>query len=666
MTIRLSRAGGQLLPVLTLLAASFAARAEEVVVPKGTPFSHEIRPGPGVSSVGWLSDYQPGLSGTPGDTRVYVLEGSEPGGTAVVVGGTHGNEIAGILTAVLLVERARVLRGRLIVVPHANNSAMSAEDTERSGPVWIVVKTPAGSRRFKYGARRTRPEHQGAPDPACYRHPASTEELDGEEARNLDRAYPGDPSGPLTQRIAAGILKLLIDEGADLAFDLHEAGPTSRLAWMIVAHPKNIDMAALAVLQLEEAGVEMKLEPSSETFRGLSHREWGDETTARAFLFETPNPGQASKAVRARVAGDSSLSLERRVGVQLSTLRAVLDAHGQTVPAPLRIELGNLPTLAEIERAGLGAFLAVPSVSPEPAPDLPAKADTAERLARRAMQTIREARERTAPEAVERSRRSGISGLDVDRLALIGDELTPLVTTMGRLESKRLATDPRWASLLVHQLAARGVGPGAAVAASFSGSFPGLNLAVMAACRALGARLVAVSSVTASTWGANEPGFTWPEMEALVVAAGVLPAASAAVSLGGSRDAGRDLSPEGLSSALRIQAAASAVLGAEALPPTSLAEAVARRRQVYRRILGGRAPIVYVNVGGNHASLGGATAGFRHAGGWLTAPAGGPAGTRSVMDAFLAEGVPALSLLDVGSLSRAWGLEDGGRASASR
>jgi poly-gamma-glutamate system protein len=618
-----------------------------------------------VTSVRWLSDTLPGLSGTPGDTRVYVLESFEPGGTAVVVGGTHGNEIAGIMTAVLLVERARVLRGRLIVIPHANNSAMSAEDSERPGPEWIVVKTPAGSRRFKYGARRTRPEHQGAPDPVCYRHPGSAEELDGEEARNLDRAYPGDPAGPLTQRVAAGILKLLIDEGADLAFDLHEAGPRSRLAWMIVAHPKNIDMAALAVLQLEEAGVEMKLEPSSETFRGLSHREWGDETSARAFLFETPNPGQATKPVRARVADDPALSLERRVGVQLRTLRAVLDVHGQTGPASLRIELGNLPTLAEIERDGLGAFLAAPAPSPAPAPDLPAKADTAERLIRRAMQVIREARERTGPGAAERSGPDGIFGMDVDRRALLGAELTPLVTTLGRLESKELATDPRWARLLVHQLAARGLGPGAVVAASFSGSFPGLNLAVMAASQALGARLVAVSSVTASTWGANEPGFTWPEMEALVVAAGVLPAASVAVSLGGGRDAGRDLSPEGLSSARRIQATASAALGARPLRPSSLTEAIAMRREVYRRALDGRPPTVYVNVGGNHASLGGANASSRHTGGWLAAPADGVAGGTSVMNAFLSEGVPALSLLDVESLSRAWGLEDRGRTEAT-
>ena len=48
----------------------------------------------------------------------------DAGATVFVAGGTHGNEIAGIMAAIVLVEHARVRKGRLIVVPHANNSAI--------------------------------------------------------------------------------------------------------------------------------------------------------------------------------------------------------------------------------------------------------------------------------------------------------------------------------------------------------------------------------------------------------------------------------------------------------------------------------------------------------------------------------------------------------------
>jgi predicted deacylase len=66
--------------------------------------------------------------------------------------------------------------------------------------------------------------------------------LDGIEARNLDRAYPRGPDGTLTRRIAYAIVRLRTTECVDVAFDLHESGPESPLAWTMVAHPKNIDL----------------------------------------------------------------------------------------------------------------------------------------------------------------------------------------------------------------------------------------------------------------------------------------------------------------------------------------------------------------------------------------------------------------------------------------
>ncbi|MBL8966573.1 MAG: hypothetical protein JNG85_06135, partial [Spirochaetaceae bacterium] len=92
--------------------------------------NHDVRPGAGVTSIGWLSDYLPALAGTPGDTRVYYLDSGQPGATVFVAGGTHTNEIAGVAAAVMLVERAKAERGRLIVVPYANDSASTYTESE--------------------------------------------------------------------------------------------------------------------------------------------------------------------------------------------------------------------------------------------------------------------------------------------------------------------------------------------------------------------------------------------------------------------------------------------------------------------------------------------------------------------------------------------------------
>ena len=341
------------------VALSLPALFAQVAVPPGAPAVHDIRPGPGVTATKMLSAYAPGLEGTPGDTKVYVLEGREAGATVFVAGGTHGNEIAGIMAAIVLVERARVRQGRLIVVPHANNSAITDVDPERPGPPAITLTTPSGERRFLYGSRRTKASHQGAPDPPSYRHPdpKADESLPGTESRNLNRAYPGVADGTLTQRMAFGIMQLLAAEQVSAAFDFHEAGPESRLAWMVVANPKNLGTAAAALFDLEALGLTMKLERSSETFRGLSHREWGDATKAQAYLFETPSPSMANDTKGVDFVNDPKLPLSKRVGGQLASFAAVLAAYNIDAPAASRIVLADVPSMADVEKAGVGAFL---------------------------------------------------------------------------------------------------------------------------------------------------------------------------------------------------------------------------------------------------------------------------------------------------------------------
>lgn len=332
-----------------------AAGGAQVRIPAVPPAVHDVRPGPGVRTAA-LSDYSPGLARTPGDTAVYVLEGPEPGGTVFVAGGTHAGEIAGSLAAIGLVERAKVRRGRLIVVPYANNSAITYPDPRRPGsPGTFNVTTAGGVRTFRTGARLTRPEDQGEPDPPGEAAPAAEDAADN-LSRNLDRQYPGRADGNLTQRIAYAIVTLIKKENVDLAFDLHEAPPGSRLAMMIVANPKNIDLAAEAVLALETQGLAMKLEESAGDFRGLSHREWGDAAPAKAFLFETPNPAFAKKAPGDPV-HDPEWPLARRVGIHIEALRAVVEAYNIGAPGTRQVEILDLPRLDELMKSGLGGFL---------------------------------------------------------------------------------------------------------------------------------------------------------------------------------------------------------------------------------------------------------------------------------------------------------------------
>ena len=323
----------------------------------GSALKTEIRPGSGVTAQRRLSQWLPSLAGTPGDTAVFVLEGKAPGPTVFVAGGAHNIEMAGVIAATILVERALVQRGRLIVVPRANASGASWRDL---GPGEIAFDTASGKRSFTVGTRLTRPAHQGESDPLIYTHPDSKEKLPGFEMRNLNRAHPGKADGNLTQKMAYALTRLIASEGAHVAFDLHEAGPRSRLAWLIIANPKNIEQAANAALDLGDRGVDMRIEASSPSFRGLSHREWGDATKAAAYLIETPNPYQDFSYDGDQVVNagrEADVPLWMRVGVQLESVMAILNVHNTDAASTARFEAVGVPSLAELKARGIGAFL---------------------------------------------------------------------------------------------------------------------------------------------------------------------------------------------------------------------------------------------------------------------------------------------------------------------
>lgn len=190
--------------------------------------------------------------------------------------------------------------------------------------------------------------------------------------------------------------------------------------------------------------------------------------------------------------------------------------------------------------------------------------------------------------------------VDPNATGLIGLELSVTTTTLGDLAAKRTATHPAWAAVIAGWMLEAGVGAGDPVWATFSGSFPGLNLAVLAAAEAVGADLIAISSLGASMWGANVPEFPWSDMEVAVRDAGLFEGGSIALTLGGSADRGPRLLGDG-TPPLRAAATRS---GWPLLEPQDLTDAVALRLETFAKASDGREPALFVNVGGGHASMG--------------------------------------------------------------
>jgi hypothetical protein len=337
-----------------------------------------LRKGPGVTRVAKLSEWFAGIQGSHGDTEVYILDSGQPGGSALLLGGTHGNEPAGYMAAILLLENAVPAQGKLYVIPHANASAMTYTDPMEGVPRRFTLQAASGPRTFRHGSRATSPMDQW-PDPDIYVHASSGQQLSGAETRNLNRAYPGRADGNFTEKVAFAITSLVRKERIDLTIDLHEAAPEYPVINTIVAQERALATASGAILNLELEGIVMGLEPSPANLRGLSHRELGASTPTLALLMESPNAtqgrlrgrtdeallltGKDPQYVKGQKLGrlfvpydEKGWPLQVRVARHVAGLQAILAAHALNTPER-SIVLSAVPTFDEVANKGLEPYL---------------------------------------------------------------------------------------------------------------------------------------------------------------------------------------------------------------------------------------------------------------------------------------------------------------------
>ena len=247
--------------------------------------------GPTKPEIHMLSEWNPNLKDTNGDTPVYILNGKEPGGSALILGGTHPNEPSGYMGAFTFIETAVIEKGTVYVIPYTNHSAATHNDPGEGNIQYFTINTKSGERTFRFGSRATNPIDQW-PDPDVYVHNPSGQQMSGSETRNINRAYPGVPDGNLTERMAYGVAALIRDKDIDITFDLHEASPEYPVINATVAHQDAMTLASEGCINLLMGGIEMSLEQSPTNMHGLTHRELGDYTDTMAILMETANASQ--------------------------------------------------------------------------------------------------------------------------------------------------------------------------------------------------------------------------------------------------------------------------------------------------------------------------------------------------------------------------------------
>ena len=250
----------------------------------------------------------------------------------------------------------------------------------------------------------------------------------------------------------------------------------------------------------------------------------------------------------------------------------------------------------------------------------------------------------------ERSERSQLVD-DPVIAAMLGLPTSSITTDAGSFSAKVTSTDPNFAALVVDFLREAGVERGDVVAVAYTGSFPALNIATIAAIESIGAEPIIVSSVGASTWGANDPEFTFLDMESLLASKGIIHHRSTAASVGGDFRV-HPLQPE----ARTLAQAAIKRNDVLYLHAEKLKDSVQQRLGIYDQEAKGRPIRAFVNVGGGLASIGSGTNEPLFDPGLTLGPERGDVEAEGLLFYMSQRNVPVINLTDVKALAKKYRL----------
>ncbi|ABI83201.1 poly-gamma-glutamate system protein [Francisella tularensis] len=193
---------------------------------------------------------------------------------------------------------------------------------------------------------------------------------------------------------------------------------------------------------------------------------------------------------------------------------------------------------------------------------------------------------------------------DVSCTGLIGLSMTEITTDSGDLYAKRSSVNPNMAAIFVEWLSELNLKEGDTVAVQATGSYPALDIAMLAAIKTLKLKPLIIFSAGASQFGANRPGFTWPDIYHNLVEKGVFDYDILGITLGGSHDNGYGMTPGAI---LKLNDAIKRngynVINIPYTDATNTS--ITTRMKMYKEAAGDDNKIkAYINVGGNMASIG--------------------------------------------------------------
>ena len=231
---------------------------------------------------------------------------------------------------------------------------------------------------------------------------------------------------------------------------------------------------------------------------------------------------------------------------------------------------------------------------------------------------------------------------------LIGLEYSDITTTLGSLDAKYTANNPEFAALTVKFLSEAGIDSTSTVGVISSGSFPSLAISTLAAIQTIGAKVILITSLGSSSYGANDPYATWIDIEKWLRENGGLKYRSNMVSLGAENDNGLGLQDDGITTleqaALRC--------GVPLFRPASFEQSLNTKLDL---LIKGNIKLL-INIGGNQIAMGKCPHGSSISNGFHRQLTTCNDSDRGLIFRLSEQGVPVLHYLNIKSLAVEYGL----------
>lgn len=241
---------------------------------------------------------------------------------------------------------------------------------------------------------------------------------------------------------------------------------------------------------------------------------------------------------------------------------------------------------------------------------------------------------------------------DPQRSGIIGEAFNYLTSGHGSLNIKQTTINPNFAALVVTWLKQIGIKRGDTIAIGMNGSYPALNIAVLAAAKTLELKPIVIVSMSTTQWGANIPKLLWLDMLHILNQHQLIPYRPIAASLGGTHDRLQNMMPRAkhylLNTIKKYQI--------PFIDATSTLDGIDKRMRIYAEQANNTQIKVYINIGavatvyekpGKHRNLKPGLNTSMH-----VAAATGD----SVMLRFMKNGVPVINLTDIATLAEKYEL----------